>query len=185
MLLYAISHTKGLFYMHIALNAGHTLTKAGGGACGYLTESIETRKITNAVKRYLAGKGHKVTVVNIDTANTQASYLYLVAKKVNKTNADLFVSIHLNAGGGQGCETFTWKGIKTPQAVGICEELSKLGFKNRGVKDGSHLYVVSKTTMPAILTEVCFVDSKTDSTLYKSLGVNKIAQAITRGILRA
>lgn len=167
----------------ICINAGHTINGKGGGAVGHVIESIEARKVVNALKCCLECKGHEVIIANVDTAVSQSAYLAGVVKKANATNADLFVSIHFNAGGGKGSECYTWKGKKSPQAVGVCEELSKLGFKNRGVKDGSQFYVVAKTTMNAVLVEVCFVDSKTDIKLYQELGVHKIAQAITRGIL--
>lgn len=85
------------------------------------------------------------------------------------------------AGGGYGSECYSWKGEKTTVAVDICAELSKLGFRNRGVKNGSGLYVISKTTMPATLVEVCFVDSRSDYELYKKLSANKIAKAIADG----
>ena len=175
---------KGLIVLKICLSAGHTINGKGGGAIGYIIESIEARKVVNSVKRYLEGKGHEVIIANVDNAKSQGAYLTAVARKANESDAELFVSIHFNAGGGTGSECFTWKGKRTPQSVGVCEELNKLGFKNRGVKDGSHLYVVSKTKMNALLIEVCFVDRKEDYALYKKLGVNKIAQAITRGILR-
>lgn len=171
--------------MKIVLNAGHTKSGKGSGAIGYLNESEETRKIVSFVKHYLTGKGHEVIVVNIDKAESQSAYLYGVTKKVNQyIDADLFVSVHLNAGGGQGCECYTWKGKKTAPAVGICSELNKYGFRNRGVKDGSKLYVISKTRIPAVLVEVCFVDNAKDVSKYKEVGVNHIAQAITRGILK-
>lgn len=170
--------------MKIILNSGHTLYGKGGGAVGYINESTETRKIVNAVKRYLEMKGHEVVVVNVDKANSQSAYLYAVAKLANKhPNADLFASLHFNAGKGSGCECYTWKGLHTKPAMGICGELNKLGFKNRGIKNGSQLYVISKTTMPSVLVEVCFVDNRLDVELYKKLGVNVIGQAITRGIL--
>ncbi len=165
------------------LSAGHTVAGAGSGAIGYIIESIEARKVVNAVQRYLVGKGHEVVIANVDKARSQGEYLTSVVKKANESNAELFVSIHFNGGKGQGSEVFTWRGKKTPQAVGVCEELHKIGFKKRGVKDGSHLYVISKTKMNALLIEVCFVDTKSDYTLYKELGVNKVAQAIVRGIL--
>lgn len=171
--------------MKIVLNAGHTKSGAGSGAVGYLHESEETRRVVNLIRYYLRGKGHEVIVANVDKAESQAAYLYGVARKANEhIDADLFVSVHFNAGGGQGCECYTWKGKKTPAAVGVCEELNKFGFRNRGVKDGSSLYVISKTKMPALLVEVCFVDNKKDCRLYESLTVNRVAQAITRGILR-
>ncbi|MGN0805366.1 MAG: N-acetylmuramoyl-L-alanine amidase [Candidatus Coproplasma sp.] len=171
--------------MKIILNAGHTLSGAGSGAVGYINESEEARKIVNAVKRYLTGKGHNVVVVNVDKASSQSAYLKQVVEKANEhSDADLFLSAHFNAGGGRGTECYTWRGQRLPSAVGICAELNKYGFRNRGVKDGSGLYVISKTTMPAILVEVCFVDDELDAKLYKALGVNMVAQAITRGILK-
>ena len=170
--------------MKVILNAGHTKKGAGSGAVGYLNESAETRKVVSLIKYYLEGKGHEVVVANVDKAESRSAYLYGVARKANKhEDADLFVSIHFNAGGGQGCECYTWKGKQTSQSVAICDELSKQGFVNRGVKDGSDLYVISKTTMPAVLVEVCFADSMSDASRYKRLG-SKVAQAITRGILR-
>lgn len=169
--------------MNIVLNAGHTLRGYGSGAVGYINESNETRKVVDYVARYLRLKGHKVSIVNIDKASSQNAYLQAVARAENKINPDLFVSIHFNAGGGTGSECFTYKGKPLPYAVGICEELSKLGFKNRGVKDGSTLYVIRKTKAPAVLVEVCFVDSKADTALYLSKGAAVIGQAITRGIV--
>lgn len=171
--------------MKIILNAGHTKKGAGSGAIGYLNESAETRKVVSFIRYYLEGKGHEVIVANIDEAESQSAYLYGVTKKANQhADADLFVSVHFNAGGGQGCECYTWKGKKTAQAVGVCEELNKYGFRNRGVKDGSGFYIISKTKMPALLVEVCFVDSNKDVAKYKEIGVNRVAQAITRGVLK-
>lgn len=171
--------------MKIILNAGHTKSGAGSGAIGYINESEETRRVVNLVKHYLQGKGHTVIVANVDKANSQYEYLLKVVKKANEhKDADLFVSVHFNAGGGTGCECYTYKGKKLSAAVGICEELSKYSFKNRGVKDGAPLYVISKTKMPAVLVEVCFVDSRKDTNLYKAVTVNRVAQAITRGILK-
>lgn len=170
--------------MHICLNAAHTLEGKGSGAVGYLNESLEARKVVNAIKRYLELKGHKVTINNVDKAASQNAYLKQVVKGANKSKCDLFVSIHFNAGKGTGSECYTWKGNKLSPAVGVCEELNKLGFRNRGVKDGSELYVIKKTNMAAVLVEVCFVDSLIDYTLYNKVGVASVAQAITRGILK-
>ena len=171
--------------MKIILNAGHTKIGAGSGALGYINESEETRRVVSLVKHYLVGKGHTVVVANVDKANSQYEYLHSVVNKANKhADADLFVSVHFNAGGGHGCECYTWRGKKTAQALGICEELNEYGFRDRGIKDGSKLYVISNTKMPAVLVEVCFVDSRKDSNLYKAVTVNSVAQAITRGILK-
>ena len=171
--------------MKVILNAGHTKSGKGSGVVGYINESTEARRIVSLVKHYLTGKGHKVVVANVDKAESQNAYLKQVVEKANKhADADLFVSIHFNAGGGYGTECYTWKGNKTAPAVGICEELHELGFRNRGVKDGSTFYVIRKTKMPAVLVEVCFADSLIDWDRYEKATVNKAAQAITRGILK-
>lgn len=58
--------------------------------------------------------------------------------------------------------------------------MSKLGFRNRGVKASSGLYVLNQTKAPAVLIEVCFVDDKDDADLYK-----KNKDAVARAILNA
>lgn len=169
------------------ISAGHTLSGAGSGVVGYINESAEARRVVSLIKHYLQGKGHTVIVANVDKAESQNAYLQKVVEKANDhADAYLFVSIHFNAGkgAGYGTECYTFKGKKTAAAVGVCEELHELGFRNRGVKDGTRFYVIRKTKMPAVLVEVCFADSLIDWDRYEKAGVNKVAQAITRGILK-
>ena len=168
--------------MKIAINAGHTKSGAGSGAIGCINESEETRKVVAALIPLLKKKGHTVVNATVDKAATQASYLQQTVSIANKSKADLFVSIHFNAGGGNGCECYTYKGKKVKQAQNINAQLQKLGFRNRGIKNGSGFYVVNYTTMTAVLVEVCFVDTCKDVQLYKRLGAAKIAQAIADGI---
>jgi N-acetylmuramoyl-L-alanine amidase len=169
--------------MKIAVNAGHTASGAGYGAIGYFKESIETRKIVQELIPLLKQKGHTVIDATVERASTQLDYLQKSVQIANKAKADLFLTVHLNAGGGQGCEAYTWKGERVKQAVGICAELQAEGFRNRGVKDGSGFYVIKKTTMPAILLEVCFLDNSKDCALYRKIGVKRIARAISDGIV--
>lgn len=161
--------------MRIVINAGHTKYGAGTGAKGNLVESIETRKIAYELMKLLADTRHEVIPAVFDR-NT--NNLKTAVDLSNQSKADLFISIHLNAGGGKGCEAYTYKGAKHRQAVNACKNLNKLGFINRGIKDGTHLYVVRLTTAIAILIEVCFVDNVLDADLYNKVGVNKIAKAI-------
>ena len=65
----------------------------------------------------------------------------------------------------------------------MCKELSALGFKNRGVKVSTTLYVLRKTKAPAMLIEVGFVDDKDDVNLYNKVGNDAICRAIVKGIL--
>lgn len=126
----------------------------------------------------LIAKGHKVYDCTVDSATSQNDYLKHTVKLANSVDTDLFISIHCNAGGGTGTEVYTYKGKKLDKAVHVCYELSSLGFKNRGIKDGSKLYVVKNTKAPALLIELFFLDNKTDQALYDKLGYKAIAKAI-------
>ena len=161
----------------IVINAGHTKLDKGTGAVGVLNESIETRNIAYELMRLLAQTRHEVIPAVIDKSNDN---LKEAVKIANNSKCDLFVSIHLNAGGGQGCEVYTWNGEKTKIATKTCEELNKLGFKNRGVKNGNHLYVIKKTSSPAILVECCFADNPSDKKIYN---YQKVAKAIYNAIV--
>lgn len=166
--------------MKICVNAGHTKFSTGTGASGYLNESKETRKIAYELMKLLADSQHEVIPAVYDRS---ANNLKEAVDLANREGADLFISIHLNAGGGTGCEAFTWRGQQVAQAVKACSYLKKLGFKNRGVKDGSSLYVIKNTKCTAILIEVCFVDNKADAELYKQVGYSSIAKAIYSAIV--
>lgn len=161
--------------MRIVVNAGHTKQGKGTGASKYLNESRETRKIAYELMKLLASTNHQVIPAVYDVSNNNLKEAVTLS---NNKAADLFVSIHLNAGGGEGVEVYTWKGEKVKQAVSICNNIAKLGFKNRGVKNGSNLYVIKKTKAPALLVECCFVDSKTDTARYN-------AEAIAKAIYNA
>lgn len=166
--------------MRIVINAGHTKFGKGTGASKYLNESKETRKIAYELMKLLADSKHEVIPAVYDRS---ANNLQEAVTLANNEQADLFLSIHLNAGGGNGCEAYTWRGQQLAQAVKVCSYLKKLGFKNRGVKDGSGLYVIKNTKCTAILIEVCFVDSKADAELFKQVGYTNIAKAIYSAIV--
>lgn len=166
--------------MKIVINGSHTKFGMGTGANGYLNESTETRKIAYELMKLLADSKHEVIPAVYDRS---ADNLREAVQLANAEGADLFVSIHLNAGGGTGCEAYTWRGEQVTQAVKACSYLKMLGFKNRGVKDGSGLYVIKNTKCTAILIEVCFVDNKADAELYKQVGHSNIANAIYQAIL--
>ena len=64
----------------------------------------------------------------------------------------------------------------------MLDALKSLGFVNRGVKDGSRLYVIRHTNAPACLLEVCFVDTQSDADLYRRLGADLIADKLCEAI---
>ena len=172
--------------MKISVNCGHTASGAGYGAVsGKFRESEITRLVGKELMRLLKAKGHTVNDSTVDAADSQNGYLAAVTRKVNIAEPDLFISIHCNASvlhNANGMEVYTYAGRKHDKAVHICYELSRLGFKNRGIKDGSKLYVVRNTTAPAILVELFFLDNATDQNIYKKVGYTSIAKAIAEAI---
>lgn len=168
--------------MRIGINCGHTVDgQPGSGAVGYISESVETRNVGRKLTALLKLAGHTVYDCTNDYAPSTSSNLAQIVAMANAQPLDLFVSIHFNSGGGRGAEVFTYRAKQHAEAVNVCNALERLGFKNRGVKDGSNLYVVRRSDAKAMLIEVCFVDTD-DADLYKQLGADKVAQTICNAI---
>lgn len=163
----------------IVINAGHTKFGKGTGAVGQLVESIETRKIAYELMKQLADSEHEVIPAVFDKHENN---LKAAVDLANNNKADLFISIHLNGGGGHGTEIYTWKGSPKPKAFNILKRFERMGFSNRGIKDGSHLYVIKNTKCEAMLIEVCFVANEIDLSLYNTHGYEKLAKAIKDSI---
>lgn len=168
--------------MVIGINCGHTISGPGSGALGYLEESKETRAVGYKLMEYLKKAGHTVVDCTNDVANSVSENLKEICRLANAQHLDMFISIHFNAGRGEGTEVFTYGKGDFACAKKMKSALYKLGFRDRGIKDGSHLYVIKNTKAPAALVEVCFVDTKTDAELYQSIGADKVAKALAGAI---
>ena len=162
------------------ISVGHTASgQTGCGAVGLLDESVCTREIAPLVVEKLKSLGHTAIKLQIDSGSS-TDYVTRTAQ-ANAEGGDYFVEIHLNAGGGTGCEVYTTMGSK---AASLARKVSasiagNLGITNRGYKTTSGLYVLNHTSMPAMLIECCFVDNKTD---YKAYNAEIIASAIVEGL---
>ena len=168
--------------MRIGVNCGHTVSgQPGCGAVDRIDESVETRVVGKILIDMLKAQGHTVHDCTNDYAPSTTSNLRQIIDMANAHPLDLFVSIHFNSGGGRGTEVFTYGGATFAEAQQTCDAISELGFKNRGIKDGSNLYVIRRSNAKAMLVECCFVDTD-DADEYKSIGAEKMAAAICRGI---
>ena len=167
--------------MRVGVNCGHTVTGPGSGAIGHISESKETRRVGKKVIEILRKNGVDAVDCTVDKASTQRECLNKIVEQANRTDLDYFISIHFNAGKGQGVEVYTYQGRQFTDAIEVCGMISDLGFKNRGVKNGTGLYVVRKSHAKAMLIECCFVDSA-DAQKYLSTGCDKIADAIARAL---
>ena len=164
------------------VNDGHTKTGPGSGAVGRIKESEHTRLVGDEVRRLLKDQGEGVVNCTIDYANSTTESLDLIVKQANRQDLDWFIAIHFNAGGGKGVEVYTYEGRQYQDAIDVCKNIEKLGFRNRGVKAGTGLYVIRKTKAKSMLVEVCFVDTD-DADKYLEVGYKAIAKAIVEGVL--
>jgi hypothetical protein len=174
--------------MKIAIRGGHNYQATGAAAL--INEVEENRKVYPEVIAYLSSLGHAVIDVTPGNMDKDSDLAYGV-NKAKEFGAELFVSIHFNANyssfeGALGTEVWVNPSNQNTSTIGqrITVNLSKLGFKNRGIKNGSErgLYEIVKTTMDAIIVEVCFVEATEDVALYKRLGVSVIAKGIVEGV---
>lgn len=169
--------------MIIGVNCGHTVSgQPGCGVVGLIDESVETRAVGKYLIKFLRDFGHTVIDCTNDYAPSTSSNLSQIVDMANKQPLDLFISIHFNAGGGEGTEVYTYDGQSFEEAENVCKRLKSWGFTNRGIKDGSNLYVIRKTDAKAMLIEVCFVDTPSDVELYKQIGPLKLAMSICGAI---
>ena len=169
----------------IAVRGGHNFKATGASAL--INEVVEDRKVKDSVIKYLRMLGHEVLDITAENLDKNPDLAYGV-NKANNWGADLFISIHFNKAydsynGAIGTESWIYKNNSTKNISDrICKNLSSLGFKNRGTKYDPDLYELSKTKMPAIIVEVCFVEATKDVELYKKIGSDKIGQAIAEAI---
>jgi hypothetical protein len=154
----------------ICLDAGHQSQGADTGAQGNgLREEILTLDISQRIKSLLQYNGFDVVMTREgDFVNGPHENLNQSMKTrcdiANKAQADLFISIHINAGGGSGTEVYCIGGGNGQKLAGIVLYylVQQCGFLNRGVKT-SNFYVLVNTAMPAILTENGFIDNASDA----------------------
>lgn len=176
----------------VTVHAGHN--PAGKIACGasdWIDESTEARIITKKLIKQLNKKGIEAYDCTVNNGTSQSDVLKKICANCNSKERDIDISIHFNAfthqevdGKTKGTEVWVKgaNGVRGNIAKRICKQISKIGFKNRGVKQSDSLYFLNHTNRPALLVEVCFVTDEDDAMLYKKHRKD-IAKAITKAII--
>lgn len=173
--------------MKIAVRGGHNFQAKGASAL--IDETTEDRKVYKSVVENLKLAGHNVLDVTPGNCDVDTD-LYLGVKKAEEWGAELFVSIHFDKAydtyaGALG--TATWIYGTGGQAEVLAKRIvdsvaNGTGLKNRGVRVNSKLYELRKTTMPAIIVEVCFCEATEDVRIYEEKGANIVGKLIAEGI---
>ncbi|MGE7779021.1 N-acetylmuramoyl-L-alanine amidase [Peribacillus sp. NPDC097264] len=170
----------------IYIDPGHGGKDSGTVGNG-LKEKDLTLKIAKRIRELLA----RYKNVSTKMSRTGDTFPSLSARtnEANAWGADFFLSIHINAGGGQGYEDYIYTStnqVTKKYQDNIHTEILKLvDLKDRGQKTGN-LHVLRESTMPALLTENGFIDNVSDaSKLKKSAFIENLAQGHVNGIVKS
>ena len=165
--------------MKYGIDIGHNCPPVDIGAVGIRKEDELNKEVGALVMEKLKTLKHEVVYCTPSYASSLSNSLYRRINKANEEKVDFYVSIHFNAGGGRGVEVFAISKAGREIAKTVVDTIATLGYINRGVKDGSWLYVLKNTKMPAILIEGGFVDSREDMDRFNA---EKMANAIVKGL---
>ena len=172
----------------VVIDPGHGGPDSGAVGINGLKETDVVLDVSRIVTKLLLEKGVSVKMTRNKEIDLDLSPRVALA---NKSNSDIFVSIHANASRGKkryinGIETFYYSGWRGRLlAEKIQKELLKVspGSPDRGVRRGRY-YVIKKTNMPAVLAEIGFVTGRLDARrLEKKIHRRRVAYAIAKGIL--
>lgn len=155
--------------MKIAISAGHG--KKIRGASDIIDEVDEARRVCNQVCSNLFDAGVEYEGPYFDDVSTnQNENLERICDWHNSKKRDLDVSVHFNANQhtskpvGTECLYVSQEKLAADMASAIAEAGELI---DRGPKYRDGLYFLNHTAMPAILIEVCFVDSQADVDAYR------------------
>lgn len=166
--------------MKFGIDIGHNCPP-DTGASGIKQEDHLTKEVGTRLIQKLQSRGHSVINCTPSSCTSVTHSLQQRVNKANQANVNIFISIHFNAFNSQahGTEIFAISNASRGIATPVLNEIIKLGFTNRGVKNRG-FFVLRKTAMPAILVECCFCDSQADMNLFNA---EKMAEAIAVGLI--
>lgn len=185
---------------NIVLDAGHGINTSGK-RCLKSIDPCETRewtlndricdKVENLLKAY---DGYKLLRVD-DTTGKKDIALSTRVNNANKFNANIYISVHHNAGvsGGKGGGVVALTYTKIDKTTASWQSdlynaiVSATGLKGNRANPlvRSDLYVLRKTKMPAVLLECGFMDSTVDTPIILTEDfANKVAQSIASVIIK-
>lgn len=169
----------------IFIDVGH-----GGKDSGAVNGKIFEKDIALSIALKLE---KMLKTCGIETVMSRSTDVFVTlqdrAKLANNSNADLFVSIHVNSSinPAKGIETlvYSYRGSNKDVAQNVQDSLiSATGTLDRGVKERPDLYVLSQTKMTAILIETGFIQTEYEKLLSDKYQ-DKIASAITKAICKS
>ncbi|PLS18657.1 N-acetylmuramoyl-L-alanine amidase [Bacillus sp. M6-12] len=174
----------------IIIDPGH-----GGKDPGAVRNGLQEKNLVLRISKYME-EYLRANYTGFQLALTRSTDVFIELSKradiANKLNADVFISNHVNAGGGTGYESFiyTTPSAKTASLQGYVNSeamkiAGKFGLGAHGdINKRGNLAVLRETNMPAVLTEIGFIDSKDAALLKNEQFLKEMAEAYARGIAK-
>jgi len=173
----------------IFIDAGHNFSGWNTGAVG---NGMREQDITFEVAYELSGILQRAgfeTMLSRPTLQTNLGHDNNSAVNArwqmsNAWGADYFISIHVNAAGGTGAESFYWDVTAEEFSRTVLDVYTReMGLRNRRNVLTSQWGVIRQTTCPAILLELAFIDSPLSNPDVDILryGRMQMAKALAKG----
>ena len=172
----------------VVIDPGHGGPDPGAVGINGLRETDVVLDVGLQVAQLLQARGVTVSMTRTSEVDVDLPPRVNLA---NSLGANLFVSLHANAlsmnrPDVNGVETFFFEGGSSRDlAVIIQDQLMAVspGTPDRGARPG-RFYVIRRTTMPSVLTEMGFVTGRIDAPRLADPNFRRrLAQAVTSGIL--
>lgn len=175
----------------VVVDAGHnySITDTGASGNGFKEQDL-TYQIAAKVRPLLEANGFMVIMTrealtdNVSEESVVAS-LKRRAEIANESGADLFISIHCNAGGATGTETYYYDESEEGMVLAeLIQEnvVDEVGLTDRGIKSAGFV-VLQCTEMVSALLETGFIDHEKDiQKLTSEKGQMAYAEGIAKGI---
>jgi len=157
--------------LKVAISSGHGSRVPG--ACGFINEVREARRVVRQVAGFLKARGVSVADFHDDASVTPADNLAAIVGWHDAQERDVDISVHFNSfhdPAAHGTEVL----FRTGASRGYAERFSRViagagTFRDRGARHRSDLFVLNRlTSRPAILLEICFISNENDANLYNA-----------------
>lgn len=181
----------------VVIDAGH-----GGKAPGAIKQGVQEKDLNLGIllklKELLDQNDKNIGVYYTRTEDNNPTFEQR-AQLANKSNANLFISIHNNSttdgvmSGYNGTEVMydeakSEEGLSSKHLAEICleETTAVLGSKNNGLSLGNSIYIIRSSQVPVALIEVGFMTNQEELDKLKSEEYQQqAAQGIYNAIIRA
>jgi N-acetylmuramoyl-L-alanine amidase len=171
----------------IFIDPGH-----GGSDPGAVGNGLKEKDLTLAISKKIRDKLANYEGVQVKLSRESDTSLSLKQRTdmANAWGADYLISVHINAGGGTGFESYTYNAsyngkqeTNRKRSILHAEIMRQLnGVRDRGMKE-ANLHMVRESKMESVLTENLFIDNVNDATLLKQDNfLDKIAQGHVNGL---